>query len=138
MEDNKNTAAVLPEETAEQPTECTMEYVLTRIDRVISDTAYLQEAIRAVEQMDPGEPSMNASGDSARGGALQAIVQFRETTNQQLLRLLEKMYYDLKPAKPDGEMQKLQQPRRRIFWLRAPSRCLSGPVRKSYASLSFQ
>ena len=52
---------------------------------------------------------MNASGDSARGGALQAIVQFRETTNQQLLRLLEKMYDDLKPAKPDGEMQKLQQ-----------------------------
>ena len=109
MEDNKNTAAVLSEETAEQPTECTMEYVLTRIDRIISDTAYLHEAIQAVERMEPGQPSMNAPADTSRGEAVQAIVQSREATNQQLLRLLEKMYDDLKPAKPDGEMQKLQQ-----------------------------
>ncbi len=83
-----------------------MAYVLTRMDRIIDDTAYLREAIQAVEE---NRPSMNALADCSRGEAIQAIVQSREATNQQILRLLEKMYDDLKPAKPDGEMRKLQQ-----------------------------
>ena len=78
----------------EQPQMPTMKYVLERIDKIVNDTAHIREAITAVKEM---EINGGISGDEARGNAISTAVQARETTNQQALRLYEKMYDDLKP-----------------------------------------
>lgn len=83
---------VLPE----TPSELTMHYVLSRIDRIIADTSYIHEALHSIREMNVNEGHMGGQGDSARGEAISHTVQSRETTNQQLLRLLEEMYNDLK------------------------------------------
>lgn len=85
-----------------------MDYVLTRIDKIINDTAYLHEAITAVGNMEAAEPGMNGC-DTSRGNAIQTIVLSRETTNQQTLKLLEKMYDDLKPKELSDDILKLKQ-----------------------------
>ena len=48
-----------------------------------------------------------APADTSRGEAITAIVKSRETTNQQVLRLLEKMYDDLKPQQNSKSAAKL-------------------------------
>ena len=81
-----------------------VEYILTRIDRIIADTAYIHEAIASLNDMSPqsfpdGANLSMYGGDyagQARGEAIASIAQCRETTNQQMIRLLEKMYDDLK------------------------------------------
>lgn len=85
----------------------TMGYVLSRIDLILNDTAHIHEAIAAIQKMEPGQPSLNAP-DTSRI-AITNVVQARETTNQQMIRLLEKMYDDLKPKEPSEDIQKLQQ-----------------------------
>lgn len=86
-----------------------MDYVLTRIDKIINDTAYLHEAITAVGNMEAAEPGVNGGCDTSRGDAVKAIVVSRETTNQQTLKLLEKMYDDLKPKELSDDILKLKQ-----------------------------
>ncbi len=86
--------------------ELTMAYVLERIDIVLHDTKHLHEALAAVNNMAPLEPSMLTA--DTRGQAITAIVQSREATNQQLLRMLEKMYDDLKPPKEDDEIARFR------------------------------
>lgn len=89
-----------------------MDYVLTRIDKIINDTAYLHEAITALANMEAAEPGVNGV-DTSRGEAIKAIVVSRETTNQQTLKLLEKMYdevlYYSKPKELSDDILKLQQ-----------------------------
>lgn len=85
-----------------------MDYVLTRIDKIINDTAYLHEAINAVEKMEAAQPGMQGC-DTSRGDAIKTIVVSRETTNQQTLKLLEKMYDDLKPKELSDDILKLKQ-----------------------------
>ena len=90
-----NTIREIPEATT-VPVAPTMEYVLSRIDKIINDNAYIHDAIDAIRNMTSSSP--NYAGDS-RGEAIADTVQAREMTNQQLIRLLEKMYDDLKPVK---------------------------------------
>ena len=85
-----------------------MDYVLTRIDKIINDTAYLHEAIATVGKMEAAQPGMNGC-DTSRGDAIKTIVVSRETTNQQTLKLLEKMYDDLKPKELTDDILKLKQ-----------------------------
>ena len=90
-------------ESAEVQTEVSMQYVLSRIDSILKDTAYIHEAIGAILNMQTVEPTEGMpsyQGDfagKAKAEAISHTVQCRETTNQQLIRLLEKMYDDLKP-----------------------------------------
>jgi len=63
------------------------EGILARIDAIIQDTAHIKEALDALRNAAQGEVA-NAMGD---------IIKAREATNQQTLRLLEKMYDDAKP-----------------------------------------
>jgi len=86
-----------------------MDYVLTRIDQILNDTTHVHEAIAAIRDMPVNEGMNNMAGDTARGEAISNTVQSRETTNQQLIRLLEKMYDDLKPKETSEEIQKFQQ-----------------------------
>ncbi len=79
--------------------EYTIPYILYQISLIQADTAYLTEVTGKLAAMadgdsgDPGSPG-NIQGQ-AKAEALGAIVTCRETTNQQLLRLYEKMYDDL-------------------------------------------
>jgi len=86
-----------------------MEYELTRIDQILNDTAHIHEAIAAIRDMPVNEGMNNMAGDTARGEAISHTVQSRETTNQQLIQLIEKMYDDLKPKEPSDEILKFQQ-----------------------------
>ena len=42
----------------------TMGYVLSRIDLILNNTAYIHEAIAAIQKMEPGQPSLNAPDTS--------------------------------------------------------------------------
>ena len=101
MKDIKKAATAkdepMPEKTAEKPLELTMEYVLSRIDQIMKDTAHIHEAMKAISGMPVNESPNGGYGDQAKGEAIANAVQSRETTNQQMLKLLEKMYDDLKP-----------------------------------------
>ena len=103
-------AEIMPEAEGNSPVPIlSMDYVLTRMDKIINDTAYLHEAITAVGNMEAAEPGVNGSCDTSRGEAIKAIVVSREMTNRQTLKLLEKMYDDLKPKELSDDILKLKQ-----------------------------
>lgn len=102
-------------EQTQAPNEAiTMKSILARIDKIISDTDHLRNALRALDEYNPlpvGDDSY-APGDlagQAKAQALGDVVKCRETTNQQLLRFLEKMYDDIKPKELSPDMLKLKQ-----------------------------
>ena len=83
-----------------------LSWLLQQIAAIQSDTEYLKEGLVQLAQMgigDSGEPGSpgNILGQ-ARATALRDMIRGRESTNQQLLRLYEKMYDDLfrHPAVP--------------------------------------
>lgn len=93
MEAYQNTAETTAVAATEAP--LTMDYVLSKIEAIRMDTAHLHEAIAALQDT----PAAASPGDIAgqeKAKALGDIVRCRETTNQQLLKLYEKMYDDLK------------------------------------------
>ena len=77
--------------TAETP--LTMDYLLSKIEAVRMDTEHLHEAIAALRDTAAAGPGDIVGQEKAK--ALGDIVRCRETTNQQLLKLYEKMYDDL-------------------------------------------
>ncbi len=77
--------------TAETP--LTMDYLLSKIEAVRMDTEHLHEAIAALRDTTAAGPGDIVGQEKAK--ALGDIVRCRETTNQQLLKLYEKMYDDL-------------------------------------------
>ena len=89
-------AAVVAEETPQAPSKAlSMSYILEQIEKVAAQTAYLNAAIaelRAFEVKDESD-----IGTQGKAKAIADIVRCRETTNQQLLKLYEKMYDDCKP-----------------------------------------
>ena len=92
----------------------TMEYVLSRIDAIVNDTEHIHEAIKAIKEIPDlklTDGLMNFGGDyagQAKAEAISNTIQSRETTNQQLIRLFEKMYDDLKPKEASEEIFKFQ------------------------------
>lgn len=91
--------------TLASPTvEYTIPYILMQIATLQKETAYLHEAIGKLSEMgdgDSGSPG-NLQGQ-AKAMAFETIVQCRETTNQQLLRMYEKMYDNLITLQTDPE-----------------------------------
>lgn len=92
--------------TTEQITpEYTIPWLLRQIAAIQAETEYLNEALvklAAMSDGDSGEPGSpgNIQGQ-AKAEAFGDIVRCRETTNQQLLRLYEKMYDDLRVENPN-------------------------------------
>ena len=78
-----------------------LSWLLQQIAALQSDTEYLKDALAQMAQMGVGDSGKPGSpGDimgQAKAEALQSMIMGRETTNQQLLRLYEKMYNDLFP-----------------------------------------
>ncbi|MCL2352786.1 MAG: hypothetical protein FWC55_09680 [Firmicutes bacterium] len=75
--------------------------ILARMDRIIGDTAYIRESLDALKSMDTDTPGHIGDGSiyngdgGAKAEAIAAVVQSREATNQQVLRMLEKFYDNL-------------------------------------------
>ncbi len=72
--------------------------ILRQMEAIQKDTKYLSEVIEKLSMMQDGDSGTegcpgNVMGQ-AKAQALGDIVRCRETTNQQLLRLYEKMYDD--------------------------------------------
>lgn len=72
-----------------------MNYVLEQIEKIAAQTEYLGQTIGAIGQLESADDS-NDVALRAKAEALGDVVRCRETTNQQLIRLYEKMYDDLK------------------------------------------
>ena len=83
-------------EQANETSALTMDYLLTRIDKTLNDTEYIQSTLSALENISVTGPGDVANAQKA--DAICAIVKCRETTNQKLLALYEKMYEDIKPC----------------------------------------
>ena len=79
--------------------EMTVADILTRINNIVNQTSYIGEACEALKTMGDGDSGdCGAPGNvmgQAKAQAIAAVVQSRESTNQQILRLYEKMYDDL-------------------------------------------
>ena len=79
--------------------EMTVADILTRVNNIVNQTSYITSAMEALQAMGDGDSGeMNAPGNvmgEAKAEGIAAVVQSRETTNQQILRLYEKMYNDM-------------------------------------------
>jgi len=76
-----------------------MNYVLEQMEKIMAETEYLHKTIEAIVTIEQGPGDM--AGQS-KAEALATVVQCRETTNQKMLTIYEKMYDDLKPQRPSG------------------------------------
>lgn len=80
--------------------EMTVQDILSRISNLVNQTDYLMAACNALAAMDDGETGKCAAAPEnvlgqAKANALATVVQSRETTNQHILRMYEKVYDDL-------------------------------------------
>ena len=76
-----------------------LSWLLKQIAAIQSDTEYLKDGLAQLAQMGVGDSGESYSPGNimgqAKAAALQDMIKGRETTNQRLLRLYEKMYDDL-------------------------------------------
>lgn len=96
LEDNEMTDKMMDMTTGEviemtsgEP-KLSVEYILAQLEKISSQTAYLNEAIAQISGM-----QVAGSGDigtEAKASAIADVVKCRETTNQKLISLYEKMY----------------------------------------------
>ena len=78
-----------------------IDYIISQIAKIQEQTEYLNKALEQLSQMSDGDSgSSGAPGNilgEAKAQAIGDVVRCRETTNQQMLSLYEKMYHDLRP-----------------------------------------
>lgn len=90
-----------------------IEYILSQIAKIQEQTEYLNNALEKLSQMGDGESGNPGSPGNIQGQAkAQAIcdiVRCRETTNQKMLSLYEKMYDDLKPLNENKKLDVLEK-----------------------------
>ncbi|PKM60999.1 MAG: hypothetical protein CVU97_07490 [Firmicutes bacterium HGW-Firmicutes-21] len=98
LEDNKMNDNINENIPADETGNKTMEmrYVLEQIERVLNNTSHITEALKELTLIPDTQGISDISGQ-AKAYSIADIVRTRETTNQQLLKLYEKMYDDLKP-----------------------------------------
>lgn len=79
--------------------EMTVQDILVRIASIVNQTSYIAEVAEALKTMGDGDSGDSCSPGNlmgqAKAEALGAIVTTREATNQQILKLYEKMYDDM-------------------------------------------
>lgn len=100
LEDKKMTEEIKTESI------CNIEYILSQIAKIQEQTEYLNIALEKLSQMGDGEGNMQCQ---ANAQAIEDIVRCRETTNQQILSLYEKMYDDLKPDNRNKKLDVLDK-----------------------------
>ena len=94
---NENTNTQVTQETAtEKASFFTMDYCLSQIALIQSQTAHIKEAFAQLSTVRSDVPGDIGAQERAR--ALGEVVKCRETTNQKLLEFYTKMYEDLRNA----------------------------------------
>lgn len=86
-----------------------IEYILSQIAKIQEQTEYLNIALEKLSQMGDGESCAPGSPGNIQGQAIADIVRCRETTNQKILSLYEKMYDDLKPDNGNKKLDVLER-----------------------------
>jgi len=81
--------------------ELTMGYVLSKLEEISLGQTFVKDAISELGKMKSGGPGDVGLQEQAK--AIADVVKARETTNQRLIALYEKMYDDLKPEKVNNE-----------------------------------
>ena len=105
MSEHTNAVSHKPESSAASQPELNMAYVLSRMDMVLQEKQYLEDAIRAIRELEPVEgPCLQID---SRASAIGDAVSAREQTNQKILALLERMYNDLQPRTSYQELSSL-------------------------------
>ncbi len=86
-----------------------VEYILTKIAEIQNETAYLNEALAKLSTMSDGDSGDPGSSGNILGAekakSVGEIVRCRETTNQQMLRMYEKMYDNLTTSKQSANLE---------------------------------
>jgi hypothetical protein len=77
-------------------TELTMEWIMTRFDRILNDKDYIKEIVAALQQI---ETSIDGTGASKADGIKEAM-RIWEETNRQLISMLSMMYAQLNSKNP--------------------------------------
>lgn len=106
MSENKN---VIAETTTEQPQKLTINYVLEQIEKIQNQNDHIGIALAALRNMVPKNNTTvpDVSG-AEQAEAIAEVVESRETTNQKLLAIYEKMYDDLKPREESTKNKALE------------------------------
>ena len=90
-------------ENAAASTKYSIDYILEQLERITAQSEHLSKALDVLGAMDDGhnaEPySPGNTIGPAKAAAIGETVRSREATNQQIIRLYEKMYDDLKTMK---------------------------------------
>lgn len=94
---NKETAAV-SESTAETESKYNLDYILTQLEKIQQDTEHLQKALNALIDMPQAQVPGDIAGE-AKAQSIGDVVRCRETTNQRMIGLYEKMYDELIASK---------------------------------------
>ena len=85
-----------------------LSWLLQQIAALQNDTEYLKERLAHLSQMNVGGKTAPYEPEDvavqAKANALRDIIQGRESTNQQLMRLYEKMYGDFLHRTPAEEL----------------------------------
>ncbi len=104
MEDNKMSENINVNENVEEitdvsvePQKLTINYVLEQIEKIQNQTEHICMSIATLGNL---VISVDGPDTSERADSIATVVKCRETTNQKLIALYEKMYDDLKPSKP--------------------------------------
>lgn len=102
MSDNTNilNENAVTGQAGEETMNITAEYLLCLIEKIADDTEYLKNALAAMKDSLPYISESEAGAPAAQGIA--KMVASREETNQQILKLYEKMYDDLTGKKEDS------------------------------------
>ena len=105
VEENKICLACPPDKTEDKNMsnnifgEMTVVDILTRINNIINQTGYITSAFESLVTMGDGDSGdCGAPGNimgKAKAEAVAEVVKTREATNQQILKLYEKMYDDM-------------------------------------------
>lgn len=86
--------------------EYSIPYILKQIAAIQQERSYLDDVLLALTEMPNGDSGDTGSPGNlmgqAKAEALGRIVHNREATNQQMLRLYEKMYDSLNPNPPQS------------------------------------
>ncbi|MEG0771444.1 MAG: hypothetical protein RR436_06065 [Clostridia bacterium] len=86
-----------------EPCNFTISYILNQLNLISSQTDYLNNAITEIGNIKDTENS--SSGEKAK--AIAEIIKCKETSNQQLIALYEKMYDDLKTKSENLQLKAL-------------------------------
>lgn len=80
-------------ETTNREPKLSVEYILTQLEKISSQSAYINDAVTKISEM-----QVSGAGDigtQEKANAIANIVKSRETTNQRMISLYEKMYDSL-------------------------------------------